>query len=77
VHVHIIPRKETDYGGVNDEIYPALEGAERDLRDDLVGTEEEKEGEGDNKSAWVKDEDRKPRSMEVMEEEARWLASLF
>jgi bis(5'-adenosyl)-triphosphatase len=36
VHVHIIPRLRSDFGGEPDNVYPALEGAERELNADLV-----------------------------------------
>jgi bis(5'-adenosyl)-triphosphatase len=69
VHVHLIPRKFTDYGGDNDQIYPALEENEHGLKDDL-----ESKGSG-----WTgaKDEDRIPRGMKEMEDEAEWLKTLF
>lgn len=35
VHVHLIPRHETDYEGVNDRIYPALEANEQQLNSTL------------------------------------------
>jgi bis(5'-adenosyl)-triphosphatase len=69
VHVHLIPRKSTDYGGDNDQIYPALEENEKQMKGDMESKRDE----------WktAKDEDRKPRSMEEMEKEAEWLKSLF
>jgi bis(5'-adenosyl)-triphosphatase len=71
VHVHLIPRKSTDYGGDNDQIYPALEKNEEELNGDLRSSSE-----GDEWKV-AKDEDRKPRSMEEMEKEAEWLKGLF
>ncbi|WVQ79160.1 hypothetical protein IAT38_001256 [Cryptococcus sp. DSM 104549] len=77
VHIHIMPRHPTDYGGENDKIYPALEKAEGELHGDLAANE--REGWGSGRAQWkeVKDEDRKARSLEEMEKEARWLAGFF
>ena len=71
VHVHLIPRKSTDFDGDNDRIYPALEENEKELEGNLKSEE--------RGSEWrtPKDEDRKPRSLEVMEKEAEWLRGLF
>jgi len=71
VHVHLIPRKSTDFDGDNDRIYPALEDNEKELEGNLKSEE--------RGSEWrtPKDEDRKPRSMEEMEKEAGWLQGLF
>lgn len=69
VHVHLIPRKSTDYGGDNDQIYPALEENEQGLKDALELKTSEWTG--------AKDEDRKPRSMEEMEKEAAWLKGIL
>ena len=69
VHVHVIPRVSGDKGG-GDKVHEWLEGEEGDVgrhqREGVVGGER-KAGE------WVKDEDRKPRGMEEMEAEAKWL----
>ena len=69
VHVHLIPRKSTDYGGDVDQVYPALEENEKAMKGDMESERDE----------WktAKDEDRKPRSMEEMEKEAEWLKGLF
>jgi bis(5'-adenosyl)-triphosphatase len=74
VHIHLIPRHPTDYGGDNDQIYPALEKSEQELKSEL-----QSEQKPSSKQEWqgVKDEDRKARTMEVMEDEAKWLAGLF
>lgn len=71
VHVHLIPRHSTDFDGDNDQIYPALERNEMGLKEDLKASEVG--------SAWrvPKDEDRKPRTAEVMAQEAEWMRSLF
>jgi bis(5'-adenosyl)-triphosphatase len=73
VHIHILPRQRTDFGGDNDKIYPAIEATERGLVSELEG----KDGRPSEGLKVPKDEDRKPRSLEVMEEEARWLSGLF
>jgi bis(5'-adenosyl)-triphosphatase len=71
VHVHLLPRKATDYEGDNDQIYPALEENEKESNGDLDVT--------DKGDTWktAKDEDRKPRNMEEMQQEAEWLKGLF
>lgn len=71
VHVHLIPRKSKDYGGDNDQIYPALEKHEEELNGDLRSPST-----GDDWKT-AKDEDRKPRSLEEMEKEAEWLKGLL
>lgn len=69
VHVHVIPRKKGDKGG-GDKVHEWLEGEEGNVgahqREGVAGGEREVGG-------WVKDEDRKPRGMEEMEAEAKWL----
>ncbi|PYI13360.1 HIT-like protein [Aspergillus japonicus CBS 114.51] len=63
VHAHVIPRKKLDLearGGV-DAVYELLEGEEGDLGRIL------------RKFPKVDDEDRHPRSLEEMEQEARFL----
>ncbi|WPG99400.1 Hypothetical protein R9X50_00221400 [Acrodontium crateriforme] len=68
VHVHVIPRKSGD-GGEGDKVHEWLEGEEGD-----VGAHQRQAVERQRaKEEWVKDEDRKPRSKEVMEAEAKWL----
>lgn len=76
VHFHLLPRKhEGDaFEGRSDDVYPALERAEGSLPQDLTSVSLEK------KPARFKvdaDEDRKPRTMEEMEKEAKWLSSFF
>lgn len=72
VHAHLIPRRDGDmdaHGG-GDKIYEQLEGEEGD-----VGKhQKEEEGVRKGKFPKVEDDKRKPRSMEEMEKEARWLA---
>ncbi|GFZ42764.1 Ap4A hydrolase [Saitozyma sp. JCM 24511] len=91
VHVHILPRKYTDFDGNNDEIYPALEknghhmsGAfHRHANGNGIGSggpqprPQSSEPIGLAEFRVVSDEDRKPRSMEEMEKEATWLAGMF
>lgn len=70
VHCHIIPRYMKD--GWGDGIYEALETNEGMMKADFM----QKEGwwrEACRGMNVENDEDRKPRSMEVMEQEAEWL----
>ena len=67
VHFHILPRKlKADFFTRNDDVYPALDRAEHALP-----------------AAHAQplqvdaDEDRKPRTAEDMEREARWLRAFF
>lgn len=76
MHFHLLPRKfENDaFEGRGDDVYPALERAEGSLPKDLAS------GSSEKKPARFKvdaDEDRKPRTMEEMEKEAKWLSSFF
>lgn len=70
VHVHIIPRKKDDLP--EDAIYPMLDSEEGDvtlqLRERKLAQEKAKAAE------FPPDAERKPRSEEVMEKEAKWLA---
>lgn len=70
VHFHILPRKsEGDrFAGRNDDVYPALERAEGVLPQVYAAQEPFKVD---------ADEDRKPRSMKEMEDEATWLSTFF
>jgi len=79
VHCHVIPRTVGDPGG-DDKVHEWLEGEEGDVGQHQ--TEAEKSGKvGDSEGGgserkvgqWAKDEERKPRSKEEMEKEARWL----
>lgn len=78
VHVHIIPRLASDFGGETDNVYPALEKHEAELATDLRAASPEAETTAVPR-VWdvPKDEERKPRSPEEMEKEAAWLASLL
>lgn len=79
VHIHVIPRHPTDYEGDNDRIYPALEEHEKDLRAELSRNNEQIGNDTNGGSAWrvPKDEDRRPRTAEEMEAEARWIRTLL
>ena len=66
VHCHVIPRTTGDPGG-DDKVHEWLEGEEGD-----VGKHQKEAGER-QAGQWAKDEERKPRSKEDMEREARWL----
>ncbi|PFH52297.1 hypothetical protein AMATHDRAFT_74347 [Amanita thiersii Skay4041] len=73
VHFHVLPRKFKGdrFESNNDEIYPVLEDSERTLAANMrtnVTIEPIKVD---------ADDDRPPRTLEEMEEEAKWLESLF
>lgn len=78
VHCHVIPRKVGDAGG-DDRVHEWLEGEEGNVgRAQREAAEEEDRfgGVGLRRRVvgkWTKDEERKPRSMEEMVQEARWL----
>ena len=65
VHCHVIPRTRGDPGG-DDKVHEWLEGEEGNIGRHQR-ERERKVGE------WAKDGERKPRSREEMEAEARWL----
>ena len=69
VHCHVIPRTTGDAGG-EDKVHEWLEGEEGDVGKHQREVDEDG---GRKKDEWMKDEDRKPRSKEAMEQEARWL----
>ncbi|KAF9518907.1 hypothetical protein BS47DRAFT_166474 [Hydnum rufescens UP504] len=76
VHIHVLPRKFTDFGGKNDEVYPALDRAESVLADEF-----DQQPTVGHKPATLKVDatagQRIFRSAEDMEKEATWLMSLF
>lgn len=74
VHTHIIPRKcrDLDHRGGTDAVYEMLDGEEGNLRKGLCEMEKG-EVEGRRFTA-VDNEERKPRSMEEMQEEAEMLS---
>ncbi|ODV82743.1 hypothetical protein CANARDRAFT_10271 [[Candida] arabinofermentans NRRL YB-2248] len=65
VHCHIIPRYLTD--GYGDGIYQLLEDSEMNMNSFFQKVVKKME--------IVDDDERKPRTMDVMEKEAQWLAS--
>ena len=70
VHFHLLPRKlQGDHFANNDDVYPALERSEGDLPAGLRQVPQPRQMDAD--------EDRKPRSLEDMEKEARWLRTFF
>jgi len=77
VHFHILPRKSQAGGDPfagerNDQIYPALESNEAGLSSTLERAQ--------TPPTFLKvdaDEDRKPRSLQEMEQEANWLKGFF
>ena len=70
VHFHLLPRKlQGDHFANNDDVYPALERSEGDLPTGLRQVPQPLQMHAD--------EDRKPRSLEDMEKEARWLRTFF
>ena len=89
MHFHILPRKLAgDAFARNDDVYPALERGEEELKAahsavhisgaGNSGTSTPARGEGGVEPLKVDaDEDRKPRSAEEMEREAGWLRTFF
>ncbi|WBW75361.1 bis(5'-nucleosidyl)-tetraphosphatase [Schizosaccharomyces osmophilus] len=80
LHVHLIPRKKLDFNE-NDEVYQHLEKAEANLeslqatgKEAIVGDQAPPTS---MKKSIPRDEDRQPRTPEVMQEEATWLRSFF
>ena len=70
VHFHLLPRKlQGDHFARNDDVYPALERSEGGLSDALRQAPQPLQVDAD--------EDRKPRTLEDMENEARWLKTFF
>jgi len=81
VHIHIIPRRSSDFGGNNDSVYPAIEKHEGELEGHHERATEGRNGASGvpTQSKWriPPDDERKPRSAEEMAEEAQFLARLF
>ncbi len=85
VHAHIIPRRpgDMDSRGGNDVIYKMIESEDADLGRQLSerGGREPSSADGISSKRRgtfppvVADDERKPRSDEEMEKEAKWLAS--
>lgn len=79
VHVHVLPRQLTDFDGVNDRVYDALEEGEHALADKLAAeeaTKPQRRPQGE-KLKMDADEDRIARGPAEMEKEAAWLAGFF
>lgn len=74
MHIHILPRRFTDFEGRNDEVYPTLELAEARLPSQLKSVTD---GTRVPEPIKVDDESRTPRTVEDMEKEAIRLHSLF
>lgn len=73
VHCHVIPRRSGDPGG-GDQVHEWLEGEEGNVgRHQREADVNDSGAQSRSKGEWTKDEDRKPRSKEEMEKEARWL----
>ena len=79
LHVHILPRRlqgDRFAGTRNDVVYTELEKREGALPQDLASTSHT--GSGSPEPLKVDaDETREPRTLEDMEQEAKWLASFF
>lgn len=71
VHVHILPRKADDLPH-NDDIYGQIDESSVSMMHDWNEALRHRAS-----FTAVDDEDRKPRTMAQMEEEATWLRSLF
>jgi bis(5'-adenosyl)-triphosphatase len=77
VHFHVLPRKSSGDAfsppsGRNDDVYPALEEHEKTLPQLHQNAQKASRPVGVDA-----EEDRKPRSMEEMEAEAKWLSTFF
>lgn len=90
MHFHLLPRKAHGdrFAASNDEVYPALERAENELPEILASVTPqhtlnsqlaEKHGVVENAEPLRvdADEDRKPRTLEEMVQEAEWLKTFF
>lgn len=71
VHVHVLPRVPNDLAK-NDDIYGEIDKDSASLMQDW-----DKALQNRPSFTAVDDDDRKPRTMEQMEQEAKWLKSLF
>ncbi|KAI0003842.1 HIT-like protein [Russula compacta] len=81
VHFHILPRRlrgDRFAGSKSDEVYPELEKQESALPQDLAVAPGTHVGSGSPEPLRMDaDAARKPRTLEDMEQEAKWLASFF
>lgn len=75
VHFHLLPRKFKGdrFSDNNDGVYPALDNSEGSLSKDLL----EKQRQSVETIKMDADEERRPRSMKEMEDEALWLKDFF
>lgn len=76
VHIHLLPRRTTDFGGQNDDVYPALERNEHELDESMERSAKPTSSERSVMTV-PKDEDRPCRTDDDMAREAERLASLF
>ncbi|CUA67460.1 Bis(5'-nucleosyl)-tetraphosphatase[asymmetrical] [Rhizoctonia solani] len=74
VHIHVVPRRFTDFDGNNDQVYPILESAEAQLPSELKAVTG---GVRVPEPIKVDNEARTPRTAEDMETEAIRLRGLF
>jgi len=81
VHFHVLPRRlqgDRFAGSGNDEVYRELDSREGALRQDHAATSESHTGAGSPEPLRMDaDAAREPRTLEDMEQEARWLARFF
>ncbi len=81
VHFHVLPRRlrgDRFAESRSDEVYPELEKQEGVLRQDRAAVSETRTGSGSPEPLRMDaDEARNPRTLEDMEQEARWLAGFF
>ena len=80
VHFHLLPRKlQGDrFSENNDEVYPAIERSTGTMPQDLASAAKGEHAEQEAQPLKVDaDEDRKPRTMQEMIEEAEWLKGFF
>jgi bis(5'-adenosyl)-triphosphatase len=82
VHIHVLPRRLQDdrfNGSQPDEVYVELEKQEGVLPQDLAAASQSRTNSGSQAHPLRVDADaaREPRTLEDMEQEAKWLASFF
>lgn len=82
IHFHLIPRGQKGdlfAGTQNDAIYVELEKREGVLPQDLAATASESQSDSSSSHPLRMDADaaREPRTLDDMEQEARWLAGFF
>lgn len=75
VHTHVIPRKraDLDHRGGTDAVYDMLDGEEGDVGASFRERDQREKGRRGSRFPAVDNEERRPRSMAEMEEEARML----